>query len=80
MRSSDYIRLKSLELGYTFPSTINSMLGIDGLRIYISGYNLFTYSPDLKNWDPETDQGSLSGQGQPYGAQRIINGGISLNF
>lgn len=80
LRSSDYIRFKTLELGYNLPATVNSKLGIGGLRIYVSGYNLLTYSPDMKDFDPESEQLSLSGQSQPYPAQRVINGGISLTF
>ncbi|QGY43453.1 SusC/RagA family TonB-linked outer membrane protein [Maribellus comscasis] len=80
LKKSDYIRLKTLEIGYSLPASINSKLGIDGLRIYISGYNLWTFSPDIKDFDPESEQTSLSGQSQPYPAQRVINGGISLTF
>jgi TonB-linked SusC/RagA family outer membrane protein len=80
LRNSDYIRLKTLEFGYTLPATVNSKLGIDGLRIYVSGYNLLTFSPDIRDFDPESDQRTLSGQSQPYPAQRVINGGISLTF
>jgi TonB-linked SusC/RagA family outer membrane protein len=80
LKKSDYIRLKTLEIGYTFPVTVNNKLGIDGLRIYLSGYNLWTYCPDIKDFDPESEQTGLDGQSQPYPAQRVINGGISLTF
>jgi hypothetical protein len=48
--------------------------------MYVSGYNLFTVSPDMKDFDPESDHSDIGGQGQPYPAQRIVNGGISLTF
>lgn len=80
LNKSDYIRLKTLEVGYSLPNTLNDKLGIKGLRFYVSAYNLWTFSPDLKDFDPETEQLGLSGQGQPYPAQRVLNLGLSLTF
>ncbi|MDR1407801.1 MAG: TonB-dependent receptor [Tannerella sp.] len=76
LHKTDYIRLKSLELGCSLPESVNRKMGIKNARIYISGYNLFTFSPDLKDFDPETNNIS----GQSYPVQRVINGGISLTF
>lgn len=69
MRTPYYIRLKSLELGYTIPS----VRGVSS-RVYASGINLFTIS-DFKLWDPE-----MSGNGLAYPLQRVINLGIQVNF
>jgi hypothetical protein len=80
LKNSDYIRLKTLDFGYRLPATVTNKIGIDGLRIYVSAYNLLTFSPDIKDFDPETDQSNISGQSQPYPAQRVINGGITLTF
>jgi TonB-linked SusC/RagA family outer membrane protein len=52
VQNASYIRLKTLELGYTLPKKMSSKLGIKNLRIYVNGYNLLTLSP-LKNIDPE---------------------------
>jgi hypothetical protein len=76
LHSSDYMRLKNLELSYSLPTTLNKLLGITRARIYVSGYNLFTYSPHLKDFDPEmTDT-----QGQSYPVQRVLNFGANLTF
>lgn len=76
LNSTDYVRLKNLELGYNFPSFIASKLALQNFRIYVSGFNLLTYSPDLKNFDPESDSAS----GQSYPLQRVINSGLTLTF
>ncbi|MDR2921474.1 MAG: TonB-dependent receptor [Tannerella sp.] len=76
LHKTDYLRVKNVELGYNLPSKFNQKVGITGLRIYISGYNLFTFSPDLKDFDPESS--SISGQSYPV--QRVINGGLTLTF
>ena len=53
LTSGDYLRLKSLEMGYTFRN--NALLakaGIQSLRLYISGSNLLTFT-SLDDYDPE---------------------------
>ncbi len=52
VQNSSYMRLKTLELGYTLPKNILAKAGIKSLRVYLSGYNLLTFTP-LKNVDPE---------------------------
>ncbi len=76
LRKTDYVRLKNLQLGYSLPANINRRLGIQMLRFYVSGYNLLTYSPDYKDFDPEASAGS----GQSYPLQRVVTGGLTLTF
>jgi hypothetical protein len=52
VRNASYIRLKTLEVGYTFNFKSLSRVGIKDLRLFLSGYNLLTFTP-LKNVDPE---------------------------
>lgn len=69
MRSGSFIRLKSVEIGYTVPT----LKGVTP-RIYASGTNLFTLST-FKLWDPE-----MGGNGLAYPLQRVFNLGVQLNF
>jgi TonB-dependent starch-binding outer membrane protein SusC len=71
--STDYIRLKSFEFGYSLPSSLNKKIGIEKLRVYISGQNLVTLSK-VKVIDPEVDAGTS------YPLQRVVNLGVSLTF
>ena len=88
LHKTDYLRLKNLQFGYTLPANINKKLGIASARIYFSGYNLLTYSPGLKDFDPElsgVDTNSPTGislttSGQSYPLQRVINFGINVTF
>jgi hypothetical protein len=50
--NASYIRLKTLEAGYTFNFKSLSKVGIRDLRLFLSGYNLLTFTP-LKDVDPE---------------------------
>ncbi|GAB2556113.1 TonB-dependent receptor [Spirosoma areae] len=77
LKSTDYVRLKNVELGYTLPATIANKVGLNNLRVYVNGLNLATYAPAMKGlFDPE----SLSGSAQYYPQARIINTGLSLSF
>ncbi|HLP71492.1 MAG TPA: SusC/RagA family TonB-linked outer membrane protein, partial [Bacteroidales bacterium] len=52
VQNSSYMRLKTLELGYTLPKSLLSKVNVKNFRVYVSGYNLLTFTK-LKNADPE---------------------------
>ncbi|SFT78864.1 TonB-linked outer membrane protein, SusC/RagA family [Algoriphagus locisalis] len=74
-RSSDYLRLKNVEIGYNIPATLTEKIGIKNARFYVNGLNLITWSK-TKVFDPESDN-SL---GQYYPQARVINTGLSVSF
>jgi TonB-linked SusC/RagA family outer membrane protein len=74
LRDGSFMRLKSLELGYTLPKRWGSLLHMQSMRIYFSGTNLLTFSK-FKLWDPE--QG---GNGFAYPIQKVMNIGVNINF
>lgn len=62
LQKGDYIRLRSLQLGYTIPKKFTETMAIQSARIYVSGTNLWTYAPYYKG-DPEVGIGSGETQG-----------------
>ena len=74
IRDGSYIRLKSVEMGYTFPDKILKKLRMSNLRIYASGLNLFTFSK-FKEWDVE-----MGGNGFNYPIQAVYNIGLNIGF
>ena len=74
-RSTDYIRLKNMEIGYSLPETLAKKAGMSSLRIYFNGLNLLTFTK-FKSFDPEAS----STTGQYYPQQRVINGGVTVTF
>ena len=75
-RNAAFLRLKNIELGYTIPvNKFAPKLGVRGLRFYVAGYNLLTFS-ELKYVDPETSDESY----QTYPQMRIMNIGAKLSF
>lgn len=76
MEKSDYLRLKNLELGYTFKNELRG-LGISKMRIYFAATNLLTFTP-LKNWDPEKTSGDVRNQIHPN--SQTYSFGLNINF
>ena len=75
-RDGAFMRLKNVEIGYTFPKKwMSSTHVFKSLRIYLSGTNLCTFS-DFKLWDPETG----SGDGSSYPPNRVYMIGLNANF
>lgn len=52
VENASYLRLKTLEVGYTLPRMWLSSIGVKSLRVYFSAYNLLTFT-GLKSMDPE---------------------------
>jgi TonB-linked SusC/RagA family outer membrane protein len=80
LRNGAFLRLKSVELGYTVPSKITSRAKMTNLRIYCSGTNLLTFSK-FKLWDPELGGNrDANGNGMGYPIQKVYNIGVQLSF
>ena len=75
LRSTDYLRLKSAQVAYDVPGTWLSKVGVQNLRVYVSGFNLLTWDK-LKVMDPEASDNS----GHYYPQTRVFNAGIDLTF
>jgi len=78
LRDGDYLRLKTAEIGYTFPAGLLKRAKINSCRFYVSGFNLLTFSKlnDLPI-DPEIP---TSGYGSNYPYITTFAAGLSLNF
>ena len=75
LRSSNYLRLKNIEIGYNLSPEIGKRVGISNFRVYANGLNLITWDK-MKIWDPE----STSGSGQYYPQARLLNLGFRVTF
>lgn len=75
IRDASYLRLRSIDLGYTFPEQISKKLGAQTLRVYFSGNNLFLFDK-MNMFDPEIE----NTDGAYYPQQRTLNLGINLSI
>ena len=57
-RSGTFLRLKNAQLGYTFSQNLTKKIGLEKLRVFAGGQNLFTLNDFYQGWDPENGQGS----------------------
>ena len=73
LQNSDYIRLKNLEIGYNIPSSFTRKFYVEGMRIYFTGMNLFTFTK-IEDFDPETTSATA------YPLNKIFNFGINIDF
>lgn len=74
MRDGSFLRLKQVEVGYTFPKELLKSLSVENFRLYLSGTNLYTWSK-FNLWDVE-----MGGNGLDYPIQKVFNVGLQLNF
>ncbi|GAP73159.1 TonB-dependent receptor [Candidatus Symbiothrix dinenymphae] len=72
LRDGSFLRLKTVEAGYTFSGI--KKVGMESLRAYFSIENLFVVSP-FKQWDPE-----MGNSGMGYPLNRRFNVGLQLSF
>lgn len=77
LEKSDYLRLKNVELGYTFRQPFLVKAGISSIRLYLAGTNLLTFTP-LKHWDPEKGSGDTRNDVHPN--MRTYSIGVNVQF
>jgi TonB-linked SusC/RagA family outer membrane protein len=92
LQNAAYIRLKTLTLNYNLPKKVTKRLHMSNARIFLTGQNIWTYSPMFKitkNFDPEvieasdpetTADGTNSGNGYNYPMLKSYTIGIDITF
>jgi len=72
-RSGEYIRVRNVDLGYTFPARLSQRVRVSALRVFANAHNLFTFTP-YGRFDPEINDDSS------YPAQRTIVFGLNITL
>lgn len=87
-----YLRMKNIQVGYTFPNKLTNRIGARSAKIFFSGENLFTYSPmykivkntiDVENAvaaDQDLNPGSTNGDGYNYPLMKSFSLGLNIAF
>jgi TonB-linked SusC/RagA family outer membrane protein len=74
MRDGSFLRLKTVEAGYSLPAGLADKIFLKAMRVYFSAQNLAVWSKfDL--WDPE-----MGGNGLGYPIQSVYNLGVKIDF
>lgn len=74
-KDMSFLRCKTIEVGYTFKKEWLHAVRAKSLRIYVSGNNLFCFSP-FKLWDPELG----TSDGLKYPMNKSVQFGLDLTF
>ena len=74
-KDMSFLRLKTVELGYSLPKHITEKFGAGSVRFFASGNNLLHFSA-FKLWDPELD----TSDGLKYPSMRSVMVGVEINF
>jgi TonB-linked SusC/RagA family outer membrane protein len=80
--NASYLRIKNIQVGYNIPEQLLASSGISGIRVFISGYNLWTITP-YPGYDPSYTGNGLLDRGLDQGLypqSRIFSGGIDIKF
>lgn len=75
LRDGSYLRLKTLDIGYSLPKTLVNRFRLNNLRLFFVGTNVLTFSK-FKLWDPELG----SSTGKEYPLSRTFSFGVSVNL
>lgn len=76
LQNAAYIRLKNLQIGYTLPKAWVNKAGLERVRVFFSGDNLWTGTSISKNFDPE----ALYQNGMTYPLSRTLSCGINVTL
>ncbi|MDR0658465.1 MAG: TonB-dependent receptor [Mediterranea sp.] len=77
LHSSDFIRLKTLNFGFTLPQTWTRKAGIDKVRLFASANNLWTWAA-YDYYDPEAVSAGTAIWGTP--PLKTVTFGLNMNF
>lgn len=75
LKNGQYLRLKTLDIGYTLPKHITNRIKTNSIRIFLIGSNLLTWSK-FKLWDPEL----ATPRGEDYPLPKSFTFGINVNL
>lgn len=80
LQDASYMRLKNLQVGYTFPKAWTNKVLLQNLRIFVSGENLLTCTKLSNTVDPETVMDGVQQGGAIYPLSRTVSFGLNVNF
>jgi TonB-linked SusC/RagA family outer membrane protein len=82
IEDGSYLRIKNIQLGYTFPESITNQIGFDEIRAYTQVKNLLTLT-EYSGYDPEISNGGVLNTGIDIGTYpqpRIWSMGLNIKF
>ncbi len=79
LQDGDYLRLKTIQLGYSLPTEVVGKIGLQRTRIYVTGENVFTFTK-YTGYDPEVGGGVFGLDKGYYPQAKSYMLGINVAF
>ena len=79
VENGSFFRIKTLQLGYTIPKSVIQPIGLQKVRLYVSGNNLVTFT-EYSGFDPEVGGGSYGVDRGLYPQPRFFLVGLNASF
>jgi TonB-linked SusC/RagA family outer membrane protein len=82
LEDGSYLRIKTIQVGYTIPTSITNQVAIDKCRIYFAGDNLYTFTK-YTGYNPDVSADALGGRGvdyKSYPLSKTLLFGLQINF
>lgn len=81
LQNASFLRLKTLEFAYTLPANILSKHHVNGIKVFLSGNNIFTLTGIKRGYDPEgANNNQRYGGAHFYPQTKVYNLGVQISF
>lgn len=80
IQNASYLRMKTLQIGYTFPKTWLNKIGITNVRLFYTGENLLTFTGFMDGYDPEAPITNDNMKGNYYPQIKTHSFGLNVTF
>lgn len=80
MQDASYLRLKTLQVGYSLPKYLIAKIGLSNVRVFYTAENLFTITNFMKGYDPEAPVSDDNMKGNYYPQTKTHSFGINITF
>lgn len=80
MQNATYLRMKTLQIGYTLPKKWLQKIKLDNIRLYYTAENLLTFTGFMDGYDPESPVSTDNLKGNNYPQTKTHSFGVNITF
>ena len=80
MQNATYLRMKTLQIGYTLPKKWLQKIKLDNIRLYYTAENLLTFTGFMDGYDPDSPVSTDNLKGNNYPQTKTHSFGVNITF
>ena len=77
VENGGFVKVSNIQIGYNFPKSLVNRAGIENLRVYVQGQDMFIFTK-YTGIDPEMESTGVDYNGSPR--QKVITAGLTLTL